>query len=247
MSIAVWPGSEPIATPVCISLSTLHIAKYLRRGLLSTAERILWHCFLICIYRSIGFASACPVWKLQEQARKQTGSATSKSMPPICHRYREAASSVQSPSETQLLSKKRWWDHLAQYIAAWRTYLQQEIFPAASALALLYLTVMSLGVMMTAYLKWRGMTEARLSIFRGLGAVTGVASTYSFPWLHGRLGKPAGISFHEFLDRYGIWLVLWMPLTHLDPAMRDCVAVHSWHPECVLLAYSDHSIRQGRW
>lgn len=39
--------------------------------------------------------------------------------------------------------------------------------PTALALALLYLTVMSFGTLMTAYLKWRGMAEAELSVYRG--------------------------------------------------------------------------------
>lgn len=50
---------------------------------------------------------------------------------------------------------------------SWGTYFSQGVTPAALALALLYLTVMSFGTLMTAYLKWRGMAEAELSIYRG--------------------------------------------------------------------------------
>ena len=39
-------------------------------------------------------------------------------------------------------------------MGGWRLYLQQRVLPAAFALALLYLTVLSLGLLMTAYLKW---------------------------------------------------------------------------------------------
>jgi Ferroportin1 (FPN1) len=41
---------------------------------------------------------------------------------------------------------------------------------------------------MTAYLKWLGMSEAVLSLFRGLGAVAGVAATFSYPLLHNKTG-----------------------------------------------------------
>jgi Ferroportin1 (FPN1) len=41
---------------------------------------------------------------------------------------------------------------------------------------------------MTAYLKSLGMTEAVLSLFRGVGAVAGVAATFTYPLLHRRIG-----------------------------------------------------------
>lgn len=72
--------------------------------------------------------------------------------------------------------------------AAWRLYSTQRALPAALALALLYLTVMSLGLLMTAYLKWHGMDEATLSLARGLGAASGIAATFAFPVLHSRTG-----------------------------------------------------------
>jgi iron-regulated transporter 1 len=46
-------------------------------------------------------------------------------------------------------------------------YFHQQAAPAALALALLYLSVMSFGTLMTAYLKWRGVGEVELSIYRG--------------------------------------------------------------------------------
>lgn len=77
---------------------------------------------------------------------------------------------------------------LSQTVGGWRSYLQQNILPVTVARAMLAFTVMGFGALMTAYLKWRGMSEARLSMFRGLGAVSGVISTYSFSWLHDKLG-----------------------------------------------------------
>lgn len=70
----------------------------------------------------------------------------------------------------------------------WATYFRQSTWPAALALALLYLTVLSLGLLMTAYLKWQGMSEAVLSLYRGAGAVSGLLSTVVFPPFHRSTG-----------------------------------------------------------
>ena len=67
---------------------------------------------------------------------------------------------------------------------------RQPVLPAAFALALLYLTVLSFGLLATAYLNWRGMSEAELSIYRGLGAIAGISATFIFPPMHGQLGEP---------------------------------------------------------
>lgn len=67
---------------------------------------------------------------------------------------------------------------------SWAIYFKQSVWPAALALALLYLTVLSLGLLMTAYLKWQGMTEAVLSLYRGAGAVSGLLATVAFPPIH---------------------------------------------------------------
>ncbi|KAK9813728.1 hypothetical protein WJX73_005513 [Symbiochloris irregularis] len=111
-------------------------------------------------------------------------------VPELKHRMSEPSSKTGDSSPSEM---PPWWRkiHPGQQLAAWQTYFRQPIWPAALSLALLYLTVLSLGSLMTAYLNWRGMSEAKLSIFRGLGAVTGVASTFSFPWLHSRIGLDA--------------------------------------------------------
>lgn len=66
----------------------------------------------------------------------------------------------------------------------WVTYFKQSVWPAALALALLYFTVLSLGLLMTAYLKWQGMSEAVLSLYRGAGAISGLLATVAFPPIH---------------------------------------------------------------
>ena len=72
---------------------------------------------------------------------------------------------------------------------SWRAYWDQPTFAAAIALALLYLTVLSLGLLMTAYLKAQGLAEAELAIERGIGALTGILATFTFPPMSSRLGN----------------------------------------------------------
>lgn len=65
----------------------------------------------------------------------------------------------------------------------WNTYLEQDVFRPAIALALLYCTVLSFGTVMTAYIYSRGMSEAKLAYARGGGAVFGLISTFIYPQL----------------------------------------------------------------
>ena len=44
------------------------------------------------------------------------------------------------------------------------------------------------GLLMTAYLKWKGMLEVTLSLYRAAGALAGIGATLCFPGLHARLG-----------------------------------------------------------
>ena len=44
------------------------------------------------------------------------------------------------------------------------------------------------GLLMTAYLKWRGLSEMLLSLYRAGGALAGIASTLAFPAIQQRLG-----------------------------------------------------------
>ena len=56
---------------------------------------------------------------------------------------------------------------LHQHLSSWATYGDQACAAAGVSLALLYFTVLSFGSLMTAYLKWLGMAEAELSLYRG--------------------------------------------------------------------------------
>lgn len=83
---------------------------------------------------------------------------------------------------------KRWWEYLKSLWNGFGLYLKQRSVLAALALAILHLTVLSFGVLMTAYVKWLGLTEAVLSLYRGFGALTGVFGAKAFPYIHKKLG-----------------------------------------------------------
>lgn len=69
-------------------------------------------------------------------------------------------------------------------------YVRQRVVAAMLALALLYLTVLSMGFLMTAYLHAEGTSDVVISAFRGAGALSGISSTLVFPFLARALGLP---------------------------------------------------------
>jgi len=79
-------------------------------------------------------------------------------------------------------------ERIQTQLSSLTAYIQQPAAPAALSLALLYLTVMSFGTLMTAYLKWSGIQEAELSIYRGIGALSGILATLVFPTLQKKWG-----------------------------------------------------------
>ncbi|KAG2435780.1 hypothetical protein HXX76_006976 [Chlamydomonas incerta] len=88
---------------------------------------------------------------------------------------------------------------VAEYGDSWRVYVQQPLLLPCLALALIYMTVLSLGFLMTSFLKWTGLTEAEVSVYRGIGALTGLAATVLFPplskWAGLRFCAAAGITY----------------------------------------------------
>lgn len=74
-------------------------------------------------------------------------------------------------------------------------YFHQDCVWYSASLALVYLTVMSFGTVMTGYLAWRGLGESVLSIFRGIGAALGVGATVVFPYASTRWGLPKSALF----------------------------------------------------
>jgi solute carrier family 40 (iron-regulated transporter), member 1 len=79
------------------------------------------------------------------------------------------------------------WKNLSK---GWRELLKLPIAPAIIAYAILWLSVLSPhGVLLTSFLKesWN-LPELKLGIFRGLGAIFGLAATFIFPPLVKKLG-----------------------------------------------------------
>lgn len=56
------------------------------------------------------------------------------------------------------------------------------------AYSLLYLTVLSFGSLMTVYVKWAGVTEEKIGIFRGIAALTGFTGAAVFPYAVSAMG-----------------------------------------------------------
>lgn len=90
--------------------------------------------------------------------------------------------------------KQSWGKRFAQSCTSWAIYAKQSVLLANVALALLYMTVLSLGFLMTSYLTWTGLTEAEVSVYRGIGAITGLLSTAIFPFLSRKAGETLTIA-----------------------------------------------------
>lgn len=104
-------------------------------------------------------------------------------------------------------------------------YFKQDVFPAAFSLALIYLTVMSFGTIMTGYLAWSGVAEIELSLFRGY---VGLFDP-SLDWLvHIHLHKlpTAQVKFRTCFDFYCTWMVC-MQIRCLKWCFSDiCVSIY---------------------
>ncbi|CAI7802675.1 unnamed protein product [Closterium sp. NIES-53] len=77
---------------------------------------------------------------------------------------------------------------LTTFRSAWTIYLRQTSLLPSFALALLYLTVLSFGSLMCAYLHSQGVPLGLLGSASGAAAVTGVLGATLFPSLCARLG-----------------------------------------------------------
>eukprot|EP00007_Cunea_sp_BSH-02190019_P003776 CAMPEP_0174238264 /NCGR_PEP_ID=MMETSP0417-20130205/10713_1 /TAXON_ID=242541 /ORGANISM="Mayorella sp, Strain BSH-02190019" /LENGTH=671 /DNA_ID=CAMNT_0015317083 /DNA_START=130 /DNA_END=2145 /DNA_ORIENTATION=+ len=70
----------------------------------------------------------------------------------------------------------------------WRMYFRHPVFFASLAYVLLYITVLSGGVQMTAYLASLGIANSAIAVFRAVASVSGILSTFLVPLLVRRLG-----------------------------------------------------------
>ena len=79
------------------------------------------------------------------------------------------------------------------------SYFSEPASRAGIPLSLLYMSCMTLGMLMTAYLKSIGMTEVALSVMRAGGAISGVSATVIHPIAHKRVRSLPR------LGMFGVW------------------------------------------
>ncbi|GMN40476.1 hypothetical protein TIFTF001_009697 [Ficus carica] len=99
--------------------------------------------------------------------------------------------------EESLITKANKLVSRVPYLDAWRVYLQQDVLFPGLALALLFLTVLSFGTLMTATLEWEGIPAFVIGIARGISAAIGIAATLVYPILQSRISTL----------RTGIWSI----------------------------------------
>jgi len=91
--------------------------------------------------------------------------------------------------------------------AAIALYLAQPVLQPAVCLALLYLTVLSMGFVMTAYLHWAGLRDLEIALLRAAGSLTGLLATALVPCL-----TPARLSLRGVAALALLYQLLWLAL-----------------------------------
>ncbi|MFM6928469.1 MAG: ABC transporter substrate-binding protein [Bdellovibrio sp.] len=119
-----------------------------------------------------------------------------------------------SKLQKQISSTTQSWKDLIQ--VDFRKALSNPIFPLIFSYALLWLSVLSPhGVLLAGYLKDQvGMPESEIGLFRGLGALFGLISTVSFPYLVSKMGLIKSSKSH--LAFQGFTLVIGIAAFYLN-------------------------------
>jgi iron-regulated transporter 1 len=79
-------------------------------------------------------------------------------------------------------------DFSSHFLVNMRAYRSHPVFRASLAYAMLYISLLSLGGIMTSWLKLRGVSDAVLAGVRGIAAGVGIAATFASPWMIHRWG-----------------------------------------------------------
>ena len=66
----------------------------------------------------------------------------------------------------------------------WRAYTKSSVLFASIAYCMLYVNVLSGGVLVTSYLRFKGISYLTLGVTKGFGAVFGIFGTLITPYLH---------------------------------------------------------------
>ena len=98
-----------------------------------------------------------------------------------------------------------------------RDYRREPVAQAAFSLAVLYMTVLSFGNIMTGYLRAFGALDVEVAVFRSLGAVTGLAAAAAYQFVHRRVSLAVsgalGVWFQAVcVSAAAIACMPWVPL-----------------------------------
>lgn len=165
-----------------IDLTCLIASPILIGVIMSYSGSVVWACVCLLLWNMVAWFPECWLIKL---AIDSCPALAAPKLKPSKETYEQQQQ--QQPATTNSSSSSS--NSIDDFLCSLKIYfLQQPSLPTSLALSLLYLTVMSFGPLMTAYLAWRGMGEGVLSLWRGAGAVSGISATLIFPYLQRRLG-----------------------------------------------------------
>ena len=110
---------------------------------------------------------------------------------------------AESGTKDEIMDREPFGKRVVNYgrslVEGFQLYFKQSCVLATLSLSVLHLTVLSFGILMTAYVKWLGLSEVGLSLYRGLGALTGVLGARFFPRFHARFSlRTTGILSNSF-------------------------------------------------
>ncbi|KAK1934591.1 Solute carrier family 40 member 1 [Phytophthora citrophthora] len=115
------------------------------------------------------------------------------------HEVNDKGEKVPSPTSTAELGT------VARYARMWSNYIKHPVFLISFSFCALYMTILSGGALNTAYLKWRGISNALLGASRGAGALTGLVGTLIFPSLRNSMKRVERVAV---LSVWLFWLCL---------------------------------------
>jgi iron-regulated transporter 1 len=92
---------------------------------------------------------------------------------------------------------------LRQLAAGWKAYFEHDLCLASVGFCFLHMTVLDSGSIMTAYLKWAGISDGYLGAARGASAFCGVLGTYAYGPFERCLGS---IPLAGLLSMWIFWL-----------------------------------------
>lgn len=141
--------------------------------------------FVTLCYKLVGCVCRVPRQQQKELELQAVGGDSAPDSAIVSADEQDVSQAAQ-PVGARMLGLAGTW--LQSLCSSWQAYWQQPTLAAAFALALLYLTVLSLGLLMTAYIKAQGLTEAELAVERGFGALSGILATFTFPAMRSRIG-----------------------------------------------------------